>query len=137
MTRKITAAIFDNDLKCEIRKFEVSEDGTKIRIQSGGEGHFMPKFDNNSFLEFPTRKKFLLFGERVYRRYYIVKKKGSACVNFRTGEVSGPDLEQLKKALAASSLDKLGKQEPPFPSWTIYLILLTVIGIAAKVFGVI
>ena len=137
MARKITAAIFDNDLKCLVKKFEISDDGTKIRIQSGGEGHFMPTFDNNSFLEFPTRKKFLLFGERIYKRFYIVKKKGSACVNFRTGAVLGPDPEQMKKALAAASLDKLGKQEPPFPTWIIYLILLTVLGIAANVFGVI
>lgn len=137
MARKITVAIFDNDLICSIKKYEIAEGGTKIRIISGGEGHFMPTFDNNSYLDFPTRKKYLLFGERVYRRIYIVKKKASACVDFSTGEVTGPDLEQLKRALAASNLDKLGKQEPPFPTWIIYLILLTVIGIAAKVFGVI
>ena len=137
MARKITVAIFDNDLICSIKKYEIAEGGTKIRIISGGEGHFMPTFDNNSYLDFPTRKKYLLFGERVYKRFYIVKKKASACVNFKTGEVHGPDLEQLKKALAASNLDKLGKQEPPFPTWVIYIILLSSIVTLLKVFGVI
>lgn len=137
MVRKITVAIFDNDLKCEVKKCKVSTDGTKISILSGGEGHFMPTFDNDSFLELPTRKKFLLFGDQIYKRYYIVKKKAKACVNFKTEEVAGPDLEQLKTALASASLDKLGKQEPPFPVSIIYIILLAVLGIAAKVFGVI
>jgi len=135
MTRKVITAIFDNDLRVELGKHEVSEDGTQIRIKSGGESHFMPSFDNDSFLEFPYRA-ITSFWKHSYRRMYIVKKKATACVNFKTGKVPGPNLEQLKQAIASTNLDKLGKQDPPFPAWIIYLILLCVLGIAAKVFGV-
>jgi len=136
MTRKVTAAVFDNDLRCTIKQYDVSEDGTKIRIKSGGEGHFMPTFDNDSFLEFPYRHP-LSFWKVSYRRFYIVFNKAKACVNFRTNEIYGQDLEQLKSSIAATSLDKLGKQSPPFPSWVIYMILLLCIGITMKVFGMI
>jgi len=122
MSKKLNVAIFDNDLRCEIKKHEVSEDGTKIRIKSGGEGHFMPTFDNDSFLEFPRRKKYLLFGEKVYNRYYIVKKRAAACVNFKTEppKIGIPDPEQLKQAnmnFLATQVGKDRSQDVPWYAW--------------------
>lgn len=127
MVRKLETAVFDNDLRCHVGKYEISEDGTQIRIKSGGDSHFMPTFNNDTFLELPKRKKYLLFGEQLYRRLYIVKKKASACVDFRVEppEIPLPDREQLKRSLAATSLDKIGKPEQIFPSWIIWVILAT------------
>lgn len=135
MVRKVRLAIFDNDLKAKVKKYEISTDGTKIKVVSGGEGHFMPSFDNNSFIDLPYRG--FSFWKISYRRLYFVKKKGEKCVNFSTGEVSGPDPEQLKEAIGATLLGDLGKEGPEIPIWLIYLLLLVVIGIAGKVFGVI
>lgn len=135
---KVEVAVFDNDLKCRtIKKYEISDLGSQIRIVSGGENHWMPAFDNESFIEMPRRKRFFFFGEILWRRLYFVKKKGAKCVNFETGEAFGPNPEELKEAVSSTLLGKLGKDDPPFPSWVIYLILVTVLGIAAKVFGVI
>lgn len=139
MTRKVETAIFDNDLRCHVGKYVISEDGTQIRIKSGGESHFMPTFNNDTFLELPKRKKYLLFGEQLYRRLYIVKKKASACVDFR-GEpvkIPLPDREQLKQSLAATSLNKIGKPEQNFPSWIIWVILATNLLLVLSQLGVI
>ncbi len=118
--QKVEVAIFDNDLRCRtIQKYEISNDGEQIRIKSGGEGHFMPKFDNDSFIEMPRRKRYFLFGEMLYRRLYFVKKKGNKCVNFQTGESFGPSAEQLKQAIGSTLLPKIGqgKQETPLILW--------------------
>lgn len=135
---KVQVAIFDNDNKIRtLKKYEVSEDGTKIRIVSGGEGHFMPVMNSTSFLEFPSRKRYLVAGPRSWDRIYFVKNKGKRCVDFSTEEVFGPSPEESKKAIGASLLEQIGERPPPFPIWLIYLILLILIGIAGKVFGVI
>lgn len=121
---KLNVAIFDNDLKCRpIKKYEISDNGTQIRIKSGGTEHFMPTFDNNSFLEIPTRKKFLLFGDRIYKRIYFVKNKGEKCVNFHTGEVKGPNPEQSKEAIGASLLKQVGQVALRIPT-SIYVLLI-------------
>ena len=134
MTKKVKLAIFDNDLKARIvGNYPISDSGNQIKIKSGGEAHFMPLFNNDSFIEFP-RPWYLGGG---WNRIYFVKKGAKACVNFTTGEVSGPDPEQVKKSVGSTLLDQLGKEKPPFPAWVLYLILLLVFGIAAKVFGVI
>ena len=120
---KVQVAIFDNDLKIRtLKKYEVSDDGTKIRIVSGGEGHFMPAFDTSSFLEFAGRKKYLLFGARQWERIYFVKKKGAKCVDFQTGEVFGPSPEESKKAIGATLLHQIG-QEKQAVSWQLWAIL--------------
>ena len=134
LARKVKLAIFDNDLKATIGKYELSEDGIKIRVQSGGEAHWMPFFDNDSYIEMP--KPWYKGGK--WERLYFVKKKAKKCVNFQTDPptVYGPDEEQIKKAVAATIVHKLGESEPPFPIWMFYLMLLLVLGIAARVFGV-
>jgi len=135
MTKNVKLAIIDNDGKARtVKKYPISEDGTKIRVVSGGEGHFMPTFDNDSFVEFP--KKFLIFN-LGWDRVYMVKKRASACINFKTGKVIGPDLEQLKEAVGSTMLNQMGQDKPPFPTWIIYFILLLALGTALKVFGVI
>lgn len=134
MGKEVKLAIIDNDLKARtVENYPVSDDGTKIRVVSGGEGHFMPSFDNHSFIEFPRPR----YRGGGWNRIYFVKKGAKKCIDFKTELVTGPDLEQMKKAVAGSLLDKMGKQEPPFPTWVIYLILLFSLGTLLKVFGVI
>jgi len=133
---KVILAIYDNDLKCRtVKKYEVSENGTQIKVQSGGDGHFMPKFDNDSFLELPTRKRFILFGAQLWRRIYFVKKRGDKCVNFNTGKAFGPDPEEAKKAIGSTLLGEIGKTkvDTPFISYitlgAVILILLQMSGV--------
>ena len=134
MTQKVILAIFDNDLKARtVKKFDISDSGDKIKVKSGGEAHFMPQFDNDSFIEFP-RPWYLGGG---WKRVYFVKKGAKACVNFETEHVPLPDPEQVKKSVGSTLLDELGKEKPAFPVWIIYLILLLMLATTAKVFGVI
>jgi len=110
---KVLLAIYDNDLKCRtVKKYEVSDSGTQIKVKSGGDGHFMPMFDNESFLELPIRKKYIFFGGQIWKRFYFVKKKGEKCVNFRTGEAFGPNPEDAKKAIGSTLLEQVGKNKP-------------------------
>ena len=126
-TPKVWVAIYDNDFRIKkIQKYPISEDGKKIRIQSGGSGHWMPDFTASSFLEFPSLKKFLLFGERQYKRVYIVPKKGEACVDFETGTAKGPSSEELKKAVGATMLRDIGKDRNAGPKWYHYITMLFV-----------
>lgn len=69
----------------------------------------MPRFDNTSFLEFPSWKKYLLFGERSHKRLYIVKNGAEKCVNFFTGEAVGPSIEEKKKANLGALANRLGQ----------------------------
>ena len=112
MARKVILAVFDNDLRVKLKKYELSEDGTKIKVKSGGEGHWMPSFDNDSFIEFPYRA-LSSFWKISWRRVYFVKKRGANCVNFKTDPttVSGPDPEQAKEAIGATLLKELGKDD--------------------------
>ena len=137
MTKKVKLAIFDKDLKARtVKLFPVSDSGEQVKVKSGGEAHFMPYFGNESFIEFPYRA--LSSPWRIsWDRIYFVKKGAKQCVDFKTEIVYGPDPEDMKKAVSSSLLDKLGKDEPAFPSWIIYAILVVSIGVALKVFGVI
>lgn len=136
MTRKVTLAIFDNDLRVKLKKYELSEDGTKIKVKSGGEAHWMPSFDNDSFIEFPYRS-LLSPWKTSWRRVYFVKKRGAKCVNFKADPttVSGPDPEQMKEAIGATLLKDLGKDDNTVTwiSWATLavsvLILLVVSGV--------
>ena len=121
---KVNVLIFDNDLRArKLKKYEISNDGTQIRIVSGGEGHFMPTFDSNSFLDLPSWKKYLIYGERTYKRVYFVKNKGEKCVNFFTGLAFGPSREQLKRANLALLAEKIGADSNKGTPWYIWAIL--------------
>jgi hypothetical protein len=135
MARKVKLAIFDNDLVATVKDYEVSKDGTKINVVSGGEGHFMPSFDNESYLDLPYRSILSLWKISHYRLHFV-KKKGKKCVNFKTEEVFNPDPEQLKEAIGATLLGKLNEEKTETPIiW--YIILLVLLAIAGNVFGVI
>lgn len=135
---KLTLAIVDTDLTIRtLKKYPLSSNGRQINVVSGGENHFMPAITNTSYLEFPSKKKYYLFGARTYKRIYFALSKAKKCIDFKTGDVSMPSPEQMKEAIASTLVGKLGQDEPPFPIWMIYIILLAVIGIALKVFGVI
>lgn len=118
MKRKVTLAIFDNDLRLNIGKYELSKDGTRIIAKSGGTANWKPSFNNESFLEFP--KPWYMGGG--WKRIYFVKKKGAECVNFKTGEVSGPDEEELKEAIGAVAFKNLGKDDNTV-TWVNYVTL--------------
>lgn len=125
---KIKVGIFDNDFKLRtIKNYEVSDDGTQIRIVSGGEGHWMPKFDNNSFLEFPSWKKYLIFGARSWKRLYFVKRKGEKCVDFHTGVTSGPSPEESKKAIGTTLLGKIGQDKLEIPLYISVILILNLV----------
>ena len=136
MTRKVTLAIFDNDLRVKLKKYELSEDGTKIKVKSGGEAHWMPSFDNDSFIEFPYRS-LLSPWKTSWRRVYFVKKRGAKCVNFKADPttVSGPDPEQMKEAIGATLLKDLGKDDNTV-TWISWATLVVSILILLVVSGV-
>ena len=124
MKRKVTLAIFENDLRLKISKYELSKDGSKIIVKSGGGANWSPSFDNNSFLEFP-KKKWEIWKPK-WTRIYFVKKKGSDCVNFNTEKVTGPSQEDLEIAVGATLLKDLG-QEDKKPTWVSYVTLAFVV----------
>lgn len=140
MADKVEVAIYDNDNKIRtLKKYDVSENGTQIRIVSGGEGHFMPVFDETSFLDFPSWKRFFLFGPRTWKRLYIVKKQAKKCVNFKTGEAYGPDPEEKKRAnlnLLATRIGQDTKQGTPWYILLIIVLQLLIIGALANMAGV-
>ena len=125
MTRKVKVAIFDNDLRVEIRKCDISDKGNKIRIASGGTSNWKPSFDNDSFLEFPRGK--LEIWKPKWTRYYIVKKKGAKCVNFseKSPTIPGPDPEALKLSNLNLLATKIGKDTNQGIPWYIWAILIT------------
>ena len=124
MARKVKLAIFDNDLRVKQGNYELSDDGTKIKVKSGGEAHWMPSFDNDSFIEFPYRSLFSLW-KTSWRRVYFVKKKGAKCVNFKTDPptITGPSEEQLKEAIGVIAFKNLGKEDNS-PTWISYVTLV-------------
>jgi len=120
--KKVKTAIFGNDLRVKLKDHELSASGNKISIVTGGEGYFMPEIGPTTFLDWPIRKRFLLFGPTVYTRIFFSIKKGSKCVDFLTGVVYGPDEEALKKSnlnLLATKIGKDTNQETPLVTWLI------------------
>ena len=132
MVRKLKLAIFDIDLRASVKKYPVSDSGDRIRVKKGGESHFMPKFDRTSYIEFPRP----WYKGGGTEKIYFARKGSKKCVNFKTEAVGGPDPELVKIAAGSTMLKDLGTEKPPFPTWIIYVILLGVIAIALKVFGV-
>jgi hypothetical protein len=132
MTRKVTVALLDKDLKATIKKFPLNSDGTRIEIVSGGKGHFLPAIDNDSFVAFPKKFLFWTYG---HERLYFAMKWAKKCINFKTPEVFGPDPEQVINAAKAEIVSNFGKQKQDIHFLT-YLQILILIGIALKVFGV-
>lgn len=147
MSSKVKLAIFDEDLKARtVKRYEVT-DGNQIKVKSGGEGHFMPVFDNYSYLEFPKRG-FPQFWKIYWDRVYIVRKGAKKCVNFKpkpkitevkkdkddktiTKETIDPDIEVpppdpslVIDTANAIMIDRLGDQKEENPIMTYLIIIL-------------
>ena len=126
---KVNLAIIDTDLTIRtLKKYPLSSNGRQIHVVSGGENHFMPVIANTSYLEFPTKKKYYFFGARMYKKIYFAMNKAKKCIDFASGDVSLPSPEEMKKAIAATMLARIGKDKQDI-TWISYATL----GIAALI----
>lgn len=133
---KVLLAILDRDLKARTyAKFPLSSEGTKVDVVNAGKGYFMPKIDNDSFIEFPYRSP-LTPWKISWRRVYVAVRGSASCINFRTEEVKGPDPQQVIDAARSELVKNFGKEKIETPLIT-YIILIAIILVALKVFGVI
>ena len=122
---KVKTAVFGNDLRVELKNYEISKNGNRISIVPEGAGYFMPEIGPTTFLDWPIRKKkYFLFGAPVYKRIYFTIKKGSKCVDFLTGVVYGPDEEALKKSNLNLLATKIGKDADQGTPWYVWVILV-------------
>ena len=127
MTKKVKLAIFDIDLKARtVKKYPVSESGDKIKVKSGGEGHFMPSFDVESYIEFP-RRSFPALWRISWDRVYFARKGAKSCVNFDTEKVAGPDPELVLEAAGTEMLRNLGKEKSETPMISYISLALLII----------
>ena len=124
MGKKVKTAIFDSDLRVELKDHEISNNGNRISIVPEGAGYFMPEIGPTTFLDWPLRKKYYLFGSTIYQRVYFTLKKGSRCIDFLTGVVYGPDVEQVKRANLNLLAEKIGTDNNPTTPWYIWAILI-------------
>lgn len=133
---KVKVAIYDADLRVKIIKhYPLSSGGTKIKIKSGGDGHFMPTIGTGDYLEWPKRSLIPPF-RRTWERVYIVKNNGAKPVNFETEEVFGIDTQDIIDAANAEIIRNFGKEKKETPV-IMYIIILMLLAIAGKIFGVI
>lgn len=125
MANKVKTAIFGKDLRVEVKKYKLSDNGDKIDIVSNLEkGYFMPEIGPNSFLDWPKRKKYFLFGTKSYERIYFSVKQGSKCVDFASEKLYGPDRELLKQANMVLLAKKIGSDAKQGTPWYIWPILI-------------
>jgi hypothetical protein len=145
MGTKVKTAVYGKDLRVELKDFELTKAGNKIDITKGGKGYFKPEIGPTNFLDFPSWKRFILFGKRSYTRVYFALKKGSRCIDFLPEEgtiqdaiIYGPDEEQLKEAELNLLATRIGQDNEPKTPWVLYLIImlqLVIIGILANMAG--
>lgn len=133
MTQKVKLAVFDDTLKAKVKKYPISSTGKQIEVSSGGGAHWMPYFDSASYLIMPKKFLFITYGKE---RIYFVKKHAANCINFQTEEVFGFDPQLVLDAAGSVMINRLGKDDKTVPSW-VYIIILILLAIAGKVFGVI
>lgn len=121
MGKKVKVAVFGNDNIVEWKNYELNDSGDRISIVKEGAGYFMPEIDNDSPLYLPSLKKFILFGERTYKRVYFVNNKAKKCYDFKRGVLSMPDLKQIDTSIASTQLNKIGSpvQDTPWQLWAI------------------
>jgi len=121
MGKKVKVAVFGNDNIVAWKNYELNDSGDRISIVKEGAGYFMPEIDNDSPLYLPSLKKFILFGERTYKRVYFVNNKAKKCYDFKRGVLSMPDLEQIDTSIASTQLNKIGSpvQDTPWQLWAI------------------
>ena len=134
---KVKTAVFGKDQRVKLKDHELSASGNKISIVTGGEGYFMPEIGPTTFLDWPIRKKYLLFGPDVYKRVFFAVKKGSRCVDFSKTianydaktqlgvVVYGPDEEALKKSNLNLLATRIGKDTNQGIPWYIWAIIIS------------
>ena len=90
MSKKLKLAILDDDLRVRtIKHYPVSDSGKHIQVVKGGEGHFMPAFNSETYIELPKK----ILGRTIgWERLYIAKKGAKACMNFKTETIPLPDI---------------------------------------------
>lgn len=124
---KVTLAILDKDLKARtFRKFPLTSDGTKIDVVNAGKGYFMPRIDNDSFIELPSRSMIPPF-KRKWDRIYVAIRGAKACINFRTEEVYGPDPQQVVDAAKSELITNFGKEKQDTPMLVYFNLVLNVL----------
>jgi hypothetical protein len=115
---KVNLAIIDKDLKIRtLKRYPLSSNGRQIDVIHGGEGNFMPIITNTSYIEFPSWKRYYLFGERTHKRIYFAMNKAKKCIDFASGDVSMPSPEEMKKAIASTMLGQIGKEKTDMTWW--------------------
>ena len=136
MSKKVRLAIIDKDLRARtFKKFPLTDDGAKIKVVESGKGMFKPEIETDSYIELPSRSILPPWG-RKWNRIYFVNKGALKCINFKTETILEPDQSLVLEAAATTMLMNLGKEKKE-TEMIVYIILLAVIGIALKVFGVI
>lgn len=123
---KVKLAIIDSDLTIrKLQKYPLSSTGQLIEVVSGGTEHFMPKITNTSYLNFPTRKKYYLFGKTIYEPIFFAFNKAKACFDFKNAvvDIPLPDRDQLKRANMAALAKQIGKDVNVGTPWYIWFIL--------------
>ena len=126
MGKKVKVAVFGNDNCVEWKDYEINESGNRLTIVKEGAGYFMPEIDNDCPLYFPSWKKFILFGERTYKKVYFVNNKAKKCYDFKRGVLSMPDLVQIDTSIASTQLNKIGSPVQDLP-WQLWAILASVL----------
>ena len=126
MADTVITAVFGKDLRIQLKRRKLSTSGNKIKIVPSGEGYFMPEIGPTTFLDWPSRKKYIFFGARTYKRVYFAQKLASKCVDFGKDEVEIhiPDPEQLKRANAALLAEKIGQDARKGTPWYIWALIL-------------
>jgi len=126
---KVKTAIFGKDLKVELKKYPLSKSGNKIDIVNTGEGYFMPEIGPTNFLNWPSRKRFGIAGQRLYTPIYFSLKKGAKCIDFGTEEgiIYGPDEEQLKSANGSLLATRIGADADKGTPWYVWFLLIFLI----------
>ena len=135
MVRKVKVALYGRDLRATVKNYPLNSDGTRVVIQSGGEGHFMPELDKESYIELPYRSPFS-FWKISYSRLYVAQKWSNKCVNFITPEAVGPDPKLILDMAGTEMLKNLGKEKAE-TSLISYIMLALLLFITLNLLGVI
>lgn len=123
MAKKVTLGFFGDDLRLEpLKNYEISENGKKIKVHTGGKNHWHVGFGTTSFLEFPVRYPWS-FWKTSYKRIYLAHKDAKNCIDFHTDKVEGPDPELVKRQASTIIVDKIGKTKQETPTF-IYILLV-------------
>lgn len=135
MTETIKLFIIDNDRRVrEDGKFTVGDSG-KIQYKRGGSENWNPLIGPTTFIEKKSWKKYLLFGERNWKREYYVLRKGDRCIDFKTEHIPTPNSDELKKANARALANNIGSERESGVPWYVWANLIMLAFIIAHLTG--